>query len=180
MPAICGARRANVLHTVVRSKPVFPLTSLGEVEFTNATSSRRCVSHGTVWLRHLGKGPGSFASSQRETGKLGTRTLDLLVRALSSLLRKGAKWEWANRVCFTKASRRRRARSGSSVNSPGTFCDIRVAHVLSSVSSSHRNAKPSPETRTSATSASSGGWSLSSSSSRMAAISSVRLSANLT
>lgn len=176
MPAICGARRANVLHTVVRSKPVFPLTSLGEVEFTNATSSRRCVSHGTVWLRHLGKGPGSFASSQRETGKLGNRTLDLL----GSLLRKGAKWEWANRVCFTKASRRRRARSGSSGNSPGTFCDIRVAHVLSSVSSSHKNSKPSPETRTSATSASSGGWSLSSSSSRMAAISSVRLSANLT
>lgn len=62
-------------------------------------------------------------------------------------------------------------------NSPVTFCDIRVIHVVSSVSSSNTNSKPSPETSTSGTSASSG--SLSSSSSSMVAISSVRLSANL-
>ncbi len=90
---------SSAATALVRSKPVFILTPLGEVEFTNATELRVFRKDWTRrearavrerFLQHLGAGvfqveesPSevwqvAISLSRRRTASLGSRTLDLL------------------------------------------------------------------------------------------------------
>lgn len=94
--------------TLVRSKPVFLLTSLGEAEFTNAVelrvfrrewTRREARSVHELFLQHQAAGVFRMAPlgsevwekalilSRRHSAKLGTRTLDLLHVASALVLR---------------------------------------------------------------------------------------------
>ena len=94
--------------TLVRSKPVFLLTSLGEAEFTNAVelrvfrkewTRREARSVRELFLQHQAAGVFRMAAlgsdiwekavalSRQHSAKLGTRTLDLLHVAAALVLK---------------------------------------------------------------------------------------------
>ena len=97
-----------IATTLVRSKPVFLLTSLGEAEFTNAVelrvfrkewTRREARSVRELFLQHQAAGVFRMAAlgsdiwekavalSRQHSAKLGTRTLDLLHVAAALVLK---------------------------------------------------------------------------------------------
>lgn len=107
-----------IATTLVRSKPVFLLTPLGEAEFTNAVglrvfrkewTRREARSVNDLFLQHQAAGVFRVAPlgsdiwekaltlSRHHTAKLGTRTLDLLHVAAALVLKPDVFYTFDNR-----------------------------------------------------------------------------------